>query len=103
MPEHYSFATNWELKASVEDVWTAMYDSLEWPRWWRGVHSVVEIQPNDESGINGIRAYTWKSALPYQLTFSIQLTEKEHLKRLKGIAFVNWKEQVNGSFQNTMG
>lgn len=87
MPAHYSFVTNWELEAPLEDVWNAIYNSLEWPRWWKGVHSVVEIQPNNDSGVNGIRAYTWKSALPYQLTFSMQLTEKESLKRLKGIAF----------------
>lgn len=87
MPSHYSFVTHWELKVPLEDVWNAIYDSLEWPDWWKGVQSVVEIQPNDESGVNGIRAYTWKSALPYQLTFSMQLTEKEPLKRLKGIAF----------------
>jgi len=87
MPEQYSFVTNWELKASLEDVWNTIYNSLEWPEWWKGVHSVVEIQPNDESGVNGIRTYTWKSALPYKLIFSMQLTEKEPLKRLKGVAF----------------
>ena len=86
MPEQYSFVTNWELKASLEDVWETIYNSLEWPEWWKGVQSVVEIQPNDESGVNGIRTYTWKSALPYKLIFSMQLTEKEPLKRLKGIA-----------------
>jgi hypothetical protein len=86
MPAQYSFVTHWELKAPLEEVWNAIYNSLEWPQWWKGVHSVVEIQPNDESGINGIRSYTWKSALPYRLTFLMQLTEKEHLKRLKGIA-----------------
>ena len=87
MPEQYSFVTNWELKASLEDVWETIYNSLEWPEWWKGVQSVVEIQPNDESGVNGIRTYTWKSALPYKLIFSMQLTEKEPLKRLKGVAF----------------
>ena len=87
MPTHYSFDTNWELKASLEDVWNAIYNSLEWPQWWRGVKSVIEIQKNDENGISGIRKYTWKSFLPYELKFSMHLTEKEQLKRLKGVAF----------------
>lgn len=86
MPVHYSFVTNWKLKASLEDVWNAVYDSLEWPQWWRGVQSVAEEQPNDETGVNGIRTYTWKSFLPYGIRFSLKLTEKEPLKRLKGIA-----------------
>ena len=87
MSAQYSFITNWELEASLEDVWNAIYNSLEWPEWWRGVQKVVEIQPNDSNGINGIRTYTWKSILPYELKFSMKLTEREELKRLKGMAF----------------
>src|SRR5687767_9194614 len=87
MPAQYSFITNWELEAPLEAVWNAVYNSLEWPQWWRGVQSVIEVQPNDENGINGIRNYTWKSFLPYELKFSMQLTEREELKRLKGIAY----------------
>jgi hypothetical protein len=87
MPAQYSFVTNWELKAPLEEVWDTIYNSLEWPQWWQGVKSVVEIKPNDAGGVNGVRAYTWKSALPYRLTFSMQLTENEFLKKLKGIAF----------------
>lgn len=86
MPKHYSFVTNWELEARLEDVWNAIYNSLEWPQWWKGVKSVIEIKPNDANGINGIRIYTWKISVTYGLSFSMQLTEKEFLKRLKGIA-----------------
>ena len=87
MNEQYSFVTNWDLKASLEDAWDAIYNILEQPKWWRGVKSVIEIQKNDKKGINGIREYKWKSFLPYELKFSMQLTEKDQLKRLKGIAF----------------
>ena len=86
MPEQYSFVTNWKLKAPLEDVWNAIYNSLEWPQWWHGVKSVIEIKKNDENGINGIRDYIWKSFLPYELKFSMQLTEKDPLKRLLGVA-----------------
>ena len=77
---------HWQLKAPLEEVWDAIYNSMEWPLWWKGVTAVTEIQKNDDSGVNGIRTYTWKSVLPYKLTFNMKLTEKEPLKRLKGIA-----------------
>ena len=87
MATKYSFVTKWQLKASLADVWDAIYNSTEWPQWWKGVKAVIEIEKNDETGINGVRRYTWKSVLPYSLTFSMKLTEKEPLKRLRGIAF----------------
>jgi hypothetical protein len=49
--------------------------------------SVTIIKENDVNGINGVRRYTWKSVLPYKLSFDMQLTEKEDFRRLKGIAF----------------
>lgn len=86
MPEQYFFFTNWQLKSHVEEVWNAVYNSLEWPEWWNGVKSVTEIRSNDPTGVNGIRRYTWKSIMPYSLTFDLQLTEIELYKRLKGNA-----------------
>src|SRR5205085_666980 len=41
---------------------------------------------NDETGINGVRNYTWKSVLPYELSFNMKLVEKKQLQSLKGIA-----------------
>ena len=83
----YSFVTKWQLKAPIQEVWDAIYNSLEWPQWWKGVISVIEIEKNDEAGINGVRSYTWKSALPYKLNFNMKLIEKKPLRSLKGIAF----------------
>ena len=87
MAAKYFFVTKWQLKAPLPDVWDAIYNSTEWPQWWKGVNAVIEIEKNDASGTNGIRKYTWKSVLPYQLTFSMKLTENEPLRRLKGVAF----------------
>jgi hypothetical protein len=87
MAVKYSFVTKWQLRASLQDVWDAIYNSMEWPHWWQGVQAVIEIEKNDITGINGVRNYTWKSILPYKLTFNMRLTEKESLQRLKGIAF----------------
>ena len=35
----YEFLTAWLLDAPREDVWDAIWDSDEWPIWWRGVCS----------------------------------------------------------------
>lgn len=87
MTTAYSFVTKWKIEAPLEAVWNAVYHSLDWPNWWKGVLEVKEIEHGDENGINGVRAYTWKSALPYRLTFNMRLTEIEKYKKLSGIAF----------------
>jgi hypothetical protein len=87
MPTRYLFITRWQIKAPVEPVWDAIYNSLEWPNWWRGVVAAREIEKGDEKGINGVREYTWKSVLPYKLRFTSKLLEREDYKCLHGIAF----------------
>jgi Polyketide cyclase / dehydrase and lipid transport len=87
METQYSFVTNWEIEASLQEVWNAIYNSPEWPQWWKGVVSVEEIEKEDVNGLNSVKAYIWKSVLPYKLAFTMRLTEKEPMRRLKGIAF----------------
>ena len=84
---HYSFVTCWQLIAPVSDVWKCIYESTAWPLWWKGVKKVEVIRENDTDGVNGIREYTWKSALPYGLRFQMKLVEKIDGKLLRGIAF----------------
>lgn len=87
MPQQYSFITKWQIKAPVQSVWNAIFYSKEWPNWWKGVLAVKELVPNDAAGLNGISEYTWKSALPYTLSFNMKLLERDELKRLYGEAF----------------
>jgi hypothetical protein len=84
---YYKFITHWQIKAPLNDVWHAIYESTEWPAWWKGMQSVKIIEPNDSNGINGIREYTWKSILPYTLSFKMKITAKEDFKFLQGVAF----------------
>jgi hypothetical protein len=86
MPHKYVFITRWQLKAPIGEVWDTIYNSLEWPQWWKGVVAVNELAPGDDKGINGIREYTWKSILPYKLRFASRLIEREDHKRLYGLA-----------------
>ena len=84
---HYAFVTEWDINAPVEQVWAAMSDPEQWPKWWRGVERVETIRPGaDALGSGAIRRYTWKSKLPYRLTFTMETTKVELFKRIEGQA-----------------
>ena len=40
----YNFVTIWRVKAPIESVWNEIYHSSDWPAWWKGVESVVEMR-----------------------------------------------------------
>jgi len=82
----YEFLTIWRVKAPIETVWNEIYHSDEWPTWWKGVESVVEVRTGDENGVGSIRRYTWKSKLPYRLSFNMQTIRIEPPRLLEGIA-----------------
>ena len=82
----YEFVTIWRVEAPIDSVWNAIYHSDDWPLWWRGVESVVEVRKGDEPGVGSIRRYTWKSKLPYRLSFDMQTTRIEPPLLLEGIA-----------------
>ncbi|HRH61248.1 MAG TPA: SRPBCC family protein [Chitinophagaceae bacterium] len=87
MRDKYSFVTNWQIKAPVQQVWDAIYESTEWPQWWRGVLEVQVLEKGKPNGVDGVRRYTWKSALPYKLSFNMRLTEREDNRMMHGVAF----------------
>lgn len=82
----YRFVTIWRIEAPVEAVWDAIYQSDRWPAWWDSVKRVVEITPGDEHGIGSVRRYTWKSRLPYLLTFDLRVTRVERPRLLEGVS-----------------
>jgi hypothetical protein len=41
----YRLATEWRLAAPVESVWAAIARPADWPRWWRHVEAVTELEP----------------------------------------------------------
>ncbi len=73
----YFFTSRWEIKAPIEKVWEAIYHSERWPDWWKGVESVAQLKPGNEKGIGARRRFTWKSQLPYRLTFEMETTRVE--------------------------
>jgi uncharacterized protein YndB with AHSA1/START domain len=82
----YRFLTTWCLEAPIDPVWEAIHDSESWPQWWGGVERVVELEPGDERGIGQVGRYTWKSRLPYELSFDVKTLRKERPHLLAGEA-----------------
>lgn len=82
----YEFVTIWRVKAPIQPVWNEIYHSEAWPKWWKGVESVVEISKGDENGVGSVRRYTWKSKLPYRLTFNMQTIRVEPMSVIEGVA-----------------
>ena len=82
----YRFVTIWHVTAPIESVWNEIYHTEFWPIWWKGVESVVELKPGYKDGIGSVRRYTWKSLLPYKLTFDMRTVRVEPLSIIEAVA-----------------
>jgi hypothetical protein len=100
---YYKFIARWQIAAPVNDVWYSIYESVDWPNWWKAVQRVTVIKENDANGINGIRKYVWKSILLYTLSFKMQMVEKTDFKYLKGIAIGEFEGDGEWYFKEENG
>ena len=82
----YVLITNWHLDAPIERVWHAISLVEDWPRWWKFVESVVELERGDADGVGALRRYTWTSQLPYELSFEMRTTAARRPEFLEGLA-----------------
>jgi Polyketide cyclase / dehydrase and lipid transport len=82
----YRFTTAWLLDAPRDDVWEAIWESGEWPRWWPGVIEATEIDPGTPCGVGRRGRYTWRSRIPYSVRFEVAVTEIERPYLLAGDA-----------------
>ena len=82
----YRFVTTWCLDAPIERVFDAIDDAAAWPRWWRGVRRTEPLEPGDEAGVRRLWRLTWRSRLPYDLTFESRVTRREPRYLLEGSA-----------------
>ena len=89
----YRLASIWQIAAPIEPVWQAIYRTAEWPQWWPGVVSVVELEAGNANGVGSVRRYTWRSRLPYQLTFDLEATRVERPHLLEGRTLGDLKGQ----------
>lgn len=82
----YTLVTRWTLRAPIEAVWDALITPRDWPRWWRYVARVEELEKGDATGLGSLNRYTWTSRLPYRLSFATRTTLVEKPFRIEGEA-----------------
>ena len=83
----YQFVTKWAIPATLERVWEELMSPEQWPTWWRGVERVELLRPGiDALGHGAVRRYTWRSKLPYRLTFVMETTHVEPRTKIEGRA-----------------
>jgi hypothetical protein len=86
MRTRYSFVTRWELDAPLPAVYDLIAHPLDWPRWWRAVVRVVELEPGDADGLGHLLRFTWRTQLPYGFTFDMRTTRVERHRLLEAEA-----------------
>jgi hypothetical protein len=73
----YHFVTHWFVRGDISDVYDLLLNALDYPRWWPSYLEVVEIQPLDQSGLNGKIKVVNRGWLPYMLTWYSSLLSSE--------------------------
>lgn len=76
-PVEYRLLTVWRIEAPLDAVYIAVRDSLRWPEWWPGALAVAELAAGDAAGLDSVRRYRWRAALPYRLDFTARTTRVE--------------------------
>ncbi len=82
----YQLVSHWHFAAPIDCIWDALYEVEAWPRWWKYVLAVEELQRADAAGVGAVRRYTWGSRLPYRLSFSMRTTVVNRPHLLEGVA-----------------
>ena len=83
----FALVTDWRLDAPPDAVWNAIVRCQDWPSWWPAVRRVETLERGDEIGLGAVRRITWRTALPYELTFDVRTVRVEPLRLIEGRAF----------------
>ena len=71
----YRFLTTWIVGAPIEPAWDVIYAIEQWPSWWRGVQSVVELHHGEGNGEGSVYRHIWRSKIPYAVRFDVTVCE----------------------------
>jgi hypothetical protein len=82
----YEFLTAWLLDAPIERVWDELYDVAAGPGWWKGVTDARELEAGGPDGVGKVFTISWRSFLPYDLTFVTTVTRVEKPYVMEGRA-----------------
>ena len=82
----YLLVSHWQFAAPIDCIWDAIYAVEAWPKWWKYVLAVEELERGDTVGVGAVRRYTWGSRLPYRLSFVMRSTVVQPPHILQGVA-----------------
>jgi hypothetical protein len=82
----FNLVTHWTLAAPRKAVWTELTRPEDWPEWWRAVARVELLEAGDAEGVGALRRMTWRTALPYSLTFEMRTVRIEPMSVIEGRA-----------------
>ena len=82
----YAFVTLWHVAAPIERVWQAIADVERWPDWWKAIARVEVVQPGAPDGAGRVVNLTFRTALPYSLTFETKTVRSEPPRLLEAQA-----------------
>ena len=69
---HFQLMTRWHFAAPLERVWDVISMTERWPTWWPAVIAVRTLESGNEDGVGAYRQMTWRTALPYRLSFNMR-------------------------------
>jgi Polyketide cyclase / dehydrase and lipid transport len=73
----YRFLSTWCIDAPIDAVFSAIDDCGDWPKWWRGMRRAELLEDAGQGGQGNLWRYSWRSRLPYDLTFDARVTRVE--------------------------
>jgi uncharacterized protein YndB with AHSA1/START domain len=82
----YSFLTTWLIDAPRERAWDVIEDAPSWPKWWRGVTGVKQLEAGDADKVGSRYRIAWRSRLPYPLEFDFTVRRVERPNLMEGEA-----------------
>lgn len=86
MTTRFHLVTHWTLPAPPAAVFAALVRPEEWPSWWRAVEKVEMLDTGNADGIGAYRRFTWRTALPYAITFNMRVTRVVPVSVIEGRA-----------------
>jgi hypothetical protein len=82
----FHLVTDWTLAAPRAAVWNELAKPEDWPTWWRAVERVELLEPGDADGVGALRRMTWRTALPYSLSFDMRTVRVRPMTLIEGHA-----------------
>ncbi len=74
----YEIVSNWRAPGPIDQVYAVLSDVEAAPRWWpQAYRRVREIAPGDDKGVGRVLEITTKGALPYELSWGLEILETD--------------------------